>query len=191
MPGKRATSRESIVEAATKLVKRVGAGSLTIDRVAKAAGCAKGLVHYHLKTKQALLEAVAHQIAAEREANWLEAFGATTPKQAVRHSWELLTRESADGTIRGWVSLLGSAPLLADRTVSKVAAGFSVALSRGALQVVSRAGRSIAVRPAEIGWLLAAVVDGIALQLSSGADLSDLEGAYAAAWLGILSLGEG
>ena len=40
----------------------------------------------------------------------------------------------------------------------------------------------------EIALLLEAVIDGMGFQLASGCDAQALEGAYAAAWLSILSL---
>jgi hypothetical protein len=49
----------------------------------------------------------------------------------------------------------------------------------------------LTVPDVEIGWLLGAVVDGMGLRLTGGGDRAQLEGAYAAAWLGVLSLTEG
>ncbi len=45
--------------------------------------------------------------------------------------------------------------------------------------------------PAEqLGWLLAAIVQGMAFQVAAGGDMEVIENAYAAAWLGVLSLAE-
>ena len=45
--------------------------------------------------------------------------------------------------------------------------------------------------PAEqLGWLLAAIVQGIAFQVAAGGDMEVIENAYSAAWVGVLSLAE-
>ena len=69
MPKKRTNSeksKQSIVAAADALIRRKGAANVTVDQVAKEAGCAKGLVHYHFKTKRGVIEAVAQHLAASR-----------------------------------------------------------------------------------------------------------------------------
>lgn len=48
-------ARERILDAAEKLVVRDGAGHLTLDAVAQAAGVSKGGLLYHFPTKDALL----------------------------------------------------------------------------------------------------------------------------------------
>ncbi len=40
----------------------------------------------------------------------------------------------------------------------------------------------------ELGWLLSSIVTGIETSLLAGADLDAVDGAYTAAWLGVLSL---
>ncbi len=188
MPSKRATTRRAILAAAEALIKERGARSTTVDAVAKAAGCAKGLVHYHFKTKRGLLESVAEHLAVSREGNWTRAFRAPSPKSAIERTWILLTRESADGTIRAWTSLFGPGGNLPDRTVSEALQSFSAALGTAAYRMLEDLNLSPTIPPAEVGWLLGAVINGMGLQVLSQADHKDLEGAYAAAWLGILSL---
>ncbi|NIM48831.1 MAG: TetR family transcriptional regulator [Gemmatimonadales bacterium] len=190
MPKKRAKveAKDSIISAALELIKRRGADGVTVEGVAKAAGCAKGLVHYHFKTKRGLLEAVAQSLAGVREVNWAKAFRAPTPKDAIDRSWMLLTTESGDGSIRAWTSLFGSSSILPDQTVRASLTGFSLALGKAVDRMFRDLGLQPRVPPSEIGWLLGAVVNGMGLQILGGADRHELEGAYAAAWLGILSL---
>src|SRR3989304_5753325 len=56
-------TRTSILDAADRLLRRGGGG--TVDEVAREARCAKGLVHYHFKTKAALLAAAAARLGGE------------------------------------------------------------------------------------------------------------------------------
>lgn len=59
-------ARARIVEASRGLLFEVGLDGWTVDGVARRAGCAKGLVHYHFGTKGALLSATAEQLASGR-----------------------------------------------------------------------------------------------------------------------------
>jgi AcrR family transcriptional regulator len=189
MTNRSKASREAIVNAALSVVRAKGAVGLTIEGVARQAGCAKGLVHYHLKTKRALLDAVANRIADDRIASWSEAFHAPSPADAIAKTWNVLTGESNDGTVRAWVSLLGSG-VLAEQTASEVLARFTGSLGRTAAGMLAELGLMPKVGTAELGWLLGSVVEGMGVQILAGGDLTALEEAYAAAWLGILSLTE-
>ncbi len=59
-------ARARIVEASRGLLLETGLDGWTVDGVARRAGCAKGLVHYHFGTKGALLSATAEQLASAR-----------------------------------------------------------------------------------------------------------------------------
>jgi AcrR family transcriptional regulator len=193
MPTKRTNSEKSkgsIVAAADALIRRKGAANITVDQVAKEAGCAKGLLHYHFKTKRGVIEAVAQHLAASRTKEWVAAFRAPTPKGALDQSWALLTKESEDGTIRAWTSMFGSGGVLPEQTVRKSVEEFAVALGGAADELLRDLDLAPSILPSENGWLLGAVVHGMGLELLSGADQGELEGAYAAAWLGILSLAD-
>jgi AcrR family transcriptional regulator len=112
-------SKESIVHAAEALVRRRAATGVTVEQVAKEAGCAKGLVHYHFKTKRGVLEAVAKQLATVRQANWVAAFRAPDARTAIDQTWTLLTNESDDGTILAWNSLFGPGKVIPGEMVSR------------------------------------------------------------------------
>lgn len=182
------TSKESILAAAEQAIRETGAFNVTVAAVAQRTGCAKGLVHYHFKTKRALFDKVAHKMAADRRTRWQDALGSATPEEAFRASWRLLTQESTDGTIRAWTSLFTSRDHLPDQTVKSVMAAFSESLGSSVERLFRTVGLAPTVPTAEIGWLLGAVIYGVGLQLEGGAKHQDLEGAFAAAWLGVLSL---
>ena len=59
-------ARARIVDASHAVLLDGGMEGWTVDAVARRAGCAKGLVHYHFGTKGALLHATAGQLAAAR-----------------------------------------------------------------------------------------------------------------------------
>ncbi len=189
MAVRRGQAREAILEKAEELVKQKGSEPVTVEDVARSAGVAKGLVHYHFKTKQGLMKAVASRIAATRARNWSEAFDADTPRAALERTWTLLTLESDSGTIRAWNSLLSREHLLTDQTAKEMHSELSDSLGRALIGMLrDRMDLAPTVPAGEIGWLLGAVVNGMGLQLLSGANRAELEGAYAAAWLGILNL---
>jgi len=179
-------ARVTILDAADRLLRRGGGG--TVDEVAREARCAKGLVHYHFKTKAALLAATAARLGERRRGRWAEAFQAATPDAAIKGSWSLLVSESQDGTIRAWTALLAQRDKVTNRAVSLEFASFSAAIAGAADGLLKELGLAPTVAVEEIGLLLAGVVHGMGLQLESGTDAERLQGAYAAAWLGVLSL---
>ena len=187
MSKKREDARKTILDAAVEVIKERGARTVTIDRVAKRAGCAKGLVHYHFKTKAGMLGAVADALTANRQASWTAAFDAPSPKDAIDQTWALLSQESATGVIRAWTSLF-QAGVLPEATVRDAVQGLGRALGDATMKLMREIDLTPTIPPAEIGWLLGAVVHGMGFQLASQEAGDDLEGAYAAGWLGILSL---
>lgn len=174
------------MDAAIHLLRRNG--GLTVDQVAAGARCAKGLVHYHFHTKGSLLAAAASRLAGQRRSRWAEAFRADTPDAAIRRSWDLLVSESRDGTLRAWSALCAERDKVTGQTVSSEVEGFSTAISQAADSLVRDLGLTPTISIQELGLLLAAVVHGCGLQLEAGVPPAGLQGAYAAAWLGVLSL---
>ena len=149
-------SREVILQAAAELLRDRGAGKVTVASVAEAAGCAKGLVHYHFKTKQNLWDAVAEHVAASRWATWEAAFQAPSASKVVANTWTLLV--DGDG-------------------VATVAERF-----------LDDLGVTLRVPNSEVTALLTSVIAGTGLQMLNEGASGELENAYAAAWLGMLSL---
>lgn len=179
-------ARAAILDAALQLLRR--SGGLTVDQVAAAARCAKGLVHYHFHTRGGLLAAAAARLAERRRTRWAEAFRAGTPDAAIRGSWDLLVTESRDGTLRAWLALCAERDEVTGQTVSSEVEGFSRALAQAAEVLLRDLGLTPTVSVQELGLLLATVVHGSGLQLEAGVPPARLQGAYAAAWLGVLSL---
>jgi AcrR family transcriptional regulator len=170
-------------------VQQHGAEAVSVEAVATAAGSAKGLVHYHFKTKQGLLSAVAEKLASARIDQWQRAFDAPTAQDAVQQTWCVLTRESAEGMVRAWQSLVGTSNTITDGLANTLRERYASSLMKGFINMLrSELGLTPTVEEVEIGLLLEALVEGIGFQLTSGADERTLEGAYSAGWLAILSL---
>jgi TetR/AcrR family transcriptional repressor of bet genes len=177
-----------IVEAALALLCERGASKVTVEDVATASGCAKGLIHYHFKTKARLWAAVAERLATERRNRWIMVFDSATPTQAVERSWDLLVGESGDGTLRAWTSLFGSGTTLPEPMVSSTLNQFSEALGTAVKTLFDAQGAALRVGEAELGWFLSSLVAGVGYLLLAGAAVPELERAYTTAWLGVLSL---
>lgn len=181
-------SQAMLLETASRLLRERGASRVSIAAVAEAAGCAKGLVHYHFKNKQNLWAAVAHHIAVDRANRWSTALSANTASDAVADSWKLLTEESVDGSARAWFSISGPDTPVPGHAVSAVESLFLREISESLDALFQRLGVRLRVPLDEVAALLVSVIDGIGLQLLRADRAPQLENAYAAAWLGILSL---
>ena len=169
-------ARTKILHSATDLLQQSGAETLTIAATATHAGVAKGLVHYHFKTKQQLLREALKHVAAMRCDAWSRAFDADSATLVVDQTWALLTNESDSGVLRAWHSLLGLEHVLADRTARVTMEQFSHSLSTALERML---GRNMGVEPSipklELGWLVAAVVNGMGVQMMAGGDRTELE----------------
>lgn len=192
MPGsKRATpdvARERILDAAISVLTQGTGGPATVERVAREAGCAKGLVHYHFKTKDALLASAGAKLWTERAAAWRQALAGGEPHAALRNSWQLLREEAQNGRLLACTSLGLGTSKLAGQTVRDGRTAFARASADGVVALFERMGRAAAVPPSEIASLLAAVIDGLGLQLATGEKPDDMEPAWSAFWAAVLSL---
>ncbi len=183
-------TRKSILDAAETVLRQRGAHTMTMDAVARAAKCAKGLVHYHFQTKKQLLVETVLRIAAAREAVWAEAFDTQNPQDAIDRTWEVVIGEADSGTLKAWTSLVALADDTVDQAVNKASSEFRSRITEATKELLARAGLRPTIGGEPLGWLLAAVVHGIGFQVAAGGDMDMLENAYAAAWLGLLSLTE-
>ena len=181
-------ARKAILDAADLVLKRDGAFNMTMDAVARVAGCAKGLLHYHFHTKQRLLVEAVGRISTEREVQWTQAFDTADPHEAIDRTWNVIAHEVESGTLRAWSSLFTLSDSAVDQAVSKASARFRDQITTATRDLLARANCESTLPVDRLGWLLTAVVDGMSFQLAAGADAEVLADAYAAAWLGVLSL---
>jgi AcrR family transcriptional regulator len=74
-----ADTRRRLLDAAARVIRRDGAGALTLDAVAAQAGVSKGGLLYHFATKDALVEALV--------GDWLDRFEADVESRAGDRGW--------------------------------------------------------------------------------------------------------
>ena len=184
----REAARKKIMEAAVEALREQSAAALTVEAVARRAGCAKGLVHYHFKTKSALFAAAAERIWSSRAAAWTTALSGSDPQTAIQQGWKLLGMEARDGIDRACSSLATVDDDLIDRSVRKGVSDFADALGKAAVALFGSVGIRFTLPEAEIGRLAAAVVMGLGPQIVLSGDETAVEGAYSAFWAGLLSM---
>ena len=172
--------KERIVDSARGVLIKKGLDRWTIDAVAREAGCAKGLVHYHHGTKARLLAEVAAQLSRRRfqqRRAALERPGA----QGLDSLWEVLATNVASGTTAAWASLLGY-PLSREAT--------GLAPSEEELRALANTiEKSLALPSLATAQALAllAALDGFEIALLSQAEPDAVHDAYHRFWLALIS----
>jgi AcrR family transcriptional regulator len=177
-----------MIAATERLLKKKGAGAPTLDAVARETGCAKGLVAYHFASKAALLAAAAEDLGRQRVGRWEAAFQSPGPEAAIRSTWELIQTESRDGSSAAWATLRVEQDRVTVQAVNQHVTDFGLQLARGVEGLLRAMSVAARVPVAELGWYLAAVVQGMETLLEAGAEPEQIQGAYAAAWLGLFSM---
>ena len=181
-------ARARLLTVAARQVRRAGAGSVTLDTVARETGCAKGLVTYHFGGRDQLLAAAAAELFGGREADWRRALHAPAIEDAIQQVSRLLAAEAQDGFWRAWVSLSAESTKLTVQTVNNHWTGFVDLITATLSEILEDHGLEATVSREELGRLLAAGFQGLGLQLSAGGKPESVEGAHAALWAAALSL---
>jgi AcrR family transcriptional regulator len=170
--------KDEITDAAIRVLLRKGLRRWSVDLVATEAGCAKGLVHYHHKTKQALLQAVAARLESAHRHRRVEAIASSRGAHALDALWQALTAEVASGEWQALLSLrsepgFNADPEDDDAGLERLSASLVKALDLPRLS-------------ADEVRLVAAALDGLQLALSRRADPASLLEAYHRLWLAVL-----
>ena len=170
--------KDKIAEAASRVLVRNGLRGWSVEVVAREAGCAKGLVHYHHGTKRALLREVAGRLEAAHWQRRLDALAGSRDAQALDALWRALTTEVASGEWGAILSLRSEPEFLAEPTDN------TPALRRLAASLATALG----LPPPSVDEvrLITAALDGIQLALHSGGDAASLREAYHRLWLAVL-----
>lgn len=184
----KAEARKAILDAAVAVTIERRGRQITTSLVAERADCAKGLVHYHFSTKEALLAEVATRLWAQRAASWRSALGAADGKGAIEAAWNLLQAEALDGRASAIAQLGLMDGKLVAQSVSDGRATFTKTLATGVPGLLARMGLEVSVPAPELAALLAATVDGLSMALAGGTSAAELEPAWAAFWVGLLAL---
>lgn len=97
MIDKTQTSRDRIVEKANRLFYTKGYNQTSFADIAQAVGITKGNLHYHFRSKEALLEAIVDhrlQLIAKQLSLWDDQY--PDPKDRLRRFVQMLSNEEAD-----------------------------------------------------------------------------------------------
>ena len=190
MPRHTSDIREKILTTVEQQLRRANGSGLTLDSVAKEAGCAKGLVNYHFKTKSELLTAAALRLVTLREARWHSALAGPDLESAIRQSWTLILAEVSSGFWTAWTLISASGEQVTVRTVSNSIGSFNRTIAASVHELLVGMGLVPTVSRDELGHLLGAAIHGLALQLALGIPQPQIEGAHDALWTAVLALTE-
>jgi len=168
-----------IVDHAKSLLVERGLAGWNLEALAARAGCAKGLLLYHHRSKASLLAAVATQLRLERLHRRLEALRPGGPG-AIDALWLLLVEDAASGRAAAWLSLVALAEP-GVRECTRSTTGEIRDLGRATAEALDLEGE-----PVELGRVAAATLDGFGLDLLSDGHEAELRDAYHRHWLGLL-----
>ena len=169
-----------IVDHATSLLVERGLSGWSLDALAARAGCAKGLLLYHHRSKAALLAAVATQLRRERLRRRVAALRPAGPA-AIDALWLQLVEDTESGRETAWLSLVAlGEPGVRECTRSTLE-------EIAALGSATAASLEVEGEPEELGRVVAAALDGFGLGLLTDGRQPELREAYHRHWLGLLA----
>ena len=171
--------QQRIIDAAKAILIRDGLAGWTVERVAREAGCAKGLVHYHFETKWQLLGLVAAALRKERMARRAGAFS-RSGTDALDALWDVLVAETASGECAAWFALA----TVQDRAVRDTLSATSDDLRRVA--VAMAAALSLPELPITRLRVVLSTLDGMQLPLLLGDNAEAVREVYDRYWLAML-----
>lgn len=172
--------KESLVEAAVEVLQKSQLTDWTVDLVAERAGCAKGLVLYHFKSKDALLLRATERVRGGLALRRIEAFRGQKGTAALDRLWETLLADVRSGAFGLWTTLVG-------HTGTRKAAARTDADTQGLIE-----GAALAFGiPPDAGSLdlVPLALDGFGLELLQGRPPALVRERYDGFWLGVLSAG--
>ena len=144
-------ARNRILKAALELRLTSPGDNVTVEAVAHRAGCAKGLVAYHFKSKKALFQEADRTIASLRQSAWTTALSLPNAQDAIDGCWDVIRQEAQSGVARH------VSRVLTDWSGNK---GTAVAIGHAAVQLLRRAGREPTVAESEMADLCGVTLPG-------------------------------
>ncbi|HEU5049713.1 MAG TPA: TetR family transcriptional regulator [Gemmatimonadales bacterium] len=171
--------QQRIIDAAIAILVRDGLSGWTVERVAREASCAKGLVHYHFDTKWQLLALVASALRKDRMARRADAFG-HSGTDALDALWEVLVSETMSGGCAAWFALA----TVPDRTVREALPATGDDLRRVAGAMLGAL--PLTELPLPRLRVILATLDGLQLPLLLGDDPEAVREVYDRFWLATL-----
>lgn len=171
--------KQQISDAALQVLVTRGLEHWTVSAVADKAGCAKGLVHYHHKTKEQLLATVADRLASNRCEDRIAALG-TGGTGALDQLWTVTVTSASNGSTRAWLSLLAHSNA-AVRQATVLPADY---LSRSGEAIAGAFALEAVDEP--VVRSLDAALDGFELALVRGDDPDRVHEGFHQTWLSVL-----
>jgi AcrR family transcriptional regulator len=171
--------KEQISAAALYILVQDGLEQWTVSAVADQAGCAKGLVHYHHKTKEQLLGTVADQLARTRAEDRIGAFGAGGTG-ALDDLWQVIATAASTGRTRAWLSLVAHSSAQVHQA-ARLPTDYHIRLG----SVIAEAFALESVEEPVVRSIDAAL-DGCELALVRGDDPNRVHEAFHQTWLSVL-----
>lgn len=167
----------AILAAARSVLIREGYDAWTIEAVAREAGCAKGLVNYHFRSKTLLLAEVARVLREDRQRARLEPLH-RRGTEALDALWQAIEQEVSSGVFGAWLALL-------PRREPEIAAGLR--LPPDAETALGQAVTAALQTPQPVsGALVESILSGFQLGLFRGSDAAVLREAYHRFWISLL-----
>ncbi|MGH2625302.1 MAG: TetR family transcriptional regulator [Anaerolineales bacterium] len=165
-------SRSVLITAAVNVLAHEGLTRCSVQAVAARAGCAKGLMNYHFRSKHELLAAVAARLAHDRAEGRLQALR-THGTRGLDALWEVLVDEIASGEARAWMALLVERRIPRDLHLEA--------------RVADAAAAALRLPPGSVPPdALVAGLDGLQLRLIQGCDPVTLRDTYDRLWLSLV-----
>lgn len=169
--------KSAILAAARTVLIREGFDAWTIEAVAREAGCAKGLVNYHFRSKTLLLAEVARALREDRLRTRLAPLH-HRGTEALDALWRAIEEEVATGVFGAWIALLS-------RREREIVA--ALRLPPDSEAALGRAATAALEAPHPVsGALLESILSGFQLGLYRGQAAAVLREAYHRFWISLL-----
>jgi AcrR family transcriptional regulator len=172
--------KSQILERAISVLRRRGLHLWSTAVVAREAGCAKGLVHYHYRTKSELLARVADTLKAKRLKARLEAL-APGGASALDQLWNAVREEVRSRDFEAWAALLAWPDSRVRQALRPTEDEFS-SLGRAAALALELQPSS----PEELGRVVDAGLSGFQIGLLRNDVADAVREAYDRFWLGLI-----
>lgn len=180
-------ARSAILEAAEALLAASDSRTVTVDAIASKAQCAKGLVNYHYRSKDALLTGVVERMAERRTNEWRTALAGADLPAAIARAWQLTLHERSSGRARALSAAIASGSKSTVRSVKVTRESLRQTVAEAGVGLLERCGLEPTIPAAELGDLIACSIEGFAAAAERDQP-ERLEGAFSALWAAVLSL---
>jgi AcrR family transcriptional regulator len=167
--------KDAILDASAALMVQIGLDGWSMDQVAATAGCAKGLVVYHYKTKTELLDQTAGRILREIHDRRVTALGAGAAGSALVRLWWAVVDDVRSGRFAAAVALRSVGLPARSDTPDET------------LRITAARALDVETEVLADPLAIAAVLDGLAFQLLAGRPQAQVREAFDQLWLAMVA----